>query len=74
LTWTLRGCWVGAWLAAAVAGWQVHALGLERAHGDTNAIQFGNVAVLLALLAAFASVAFVKGQSQDGAGDPEEGA
>jgi multicomponent Na+:H+ antiporter subunit F len=33
-----------------------------------------DVAVLLALLAAFASVAFVKGQSQDGAGDPEEGA
>lgn len=55
LTWTLRGCWVGAWLAAAVAGWQVHALGLERAHGDTNAIQFGNVAVLLALWSALAA-------------------
>ncbi len=55
LTWTLRGCWVGAWLAAAVAGWQVHALGLERAHGYTNAIQFGNVAVLLALWSALAA-------------------
>lgn len=41
------------------------------------AAQSGNraildVAVLLSLLASFASVAFVKGQSSDGAGDPEE--
>lgn len=31
-----------------------------------------DVALVLALLAAFAAVAFVKAQSADGAGDPEE--
>ena len=55
LTWTLRGCWVGAWLAAGIAGWQVWGLGLERAHGHTNAIQFGNLAVLLALWSTLAA-------------------
>ncbi|MDW8336827.1 MAG: O-antigen ligase family protein [Tepidimonas sp.] len=55
LTWALRGCWVGAWLAAAVAAWQIHGLGLERAHGHTNAIQFGNVAVLLSLWSVLAA-------------------
>ncbi len=33
-----------------------------------------DVALVLALLAAFASVAFVKAASSDGAGDPEEDA
>ncbi|MDM7456993.1 MAG: O-antigen ligase family protein [Tepidimonas sp.] len=56
LTWTLRGCWLGAWGAAAVASWQMHAMGLERAHGYLNAIQFGNVAVLLALWSALAAL------------------
>jgi multicomponent Na+:H+ antiporter subunit F len=31
-----------------------------------------DVALVLALLAAFATVAFVKSQTRDGAGDPEE--
>ena len=37
--------------------------------GDWAAL---DVALVLALLAAFAAVAFVKAQSADGAGDPEE--
>lgn len=56
LTWTLRGSWVGAWLAAGIAGWQVWGLGLERAQGHTNAIQFGNLAALLALWSALAAL------------------
>ncbi|TSE28777.1 O-Antigen ligase [Tepidimonas thermarum] len=44
----LWGCWVGAWLAGGIAAWQVFVLGLPRAHGFTNAIPFGNIALLLA--------------------------
>jgi multicomponent Na+:H+ antiporter subunit F len=33
-----------------------------------------DVAIVLALLAAFAAIAFVKASTPDGAGDPEEGA
>lgn len=43
------GCWVGALLAGAMAAWQWLWLGLDRAAGHTNAIQFGNLALLLAL-------------------------
>lgn len=43
------GCWVGAWAAGATAAWQVGVLGWDRAWGYTNAIQFGDVALLLAL-------------------------
>lgn len=34
--------------------------------------QMLDVALVLALLAAFAAIAFVKAQSEDGSGDPEE--
>jgi len=50
--WLRRGCWTGAWLAGLTAAWQVHGLGAERASGYTNAIQFGNIALLLALWSA----------------------
>lgn len=43
------GCWVGAAGAGLLAGWQVLVQHLERAEGYTNAIQFGNLALLLAL-------------------------
>lgn len=43
------GCWVGALSAGATAAWQVHILDWERAWGYTNAIQFGDLALLLAL-------------------------
>lgn len=43
---------------------------LAAAGGNPHAI---DVALVLALLAAFAAVAFVKAASPDGAGDPEEG-
>ncbi len=43
------GCWVGAWSAGATAAWQVGVLEWDRAWGYTNAIQFGDVALLLAL-------------------------
>ncbi|WP_029030738.1 monovalent cation/H+ antiporter complex subunit F [Salinarimonas rosea] len=42
---------------------------LAAATGETAAI---DVALVLALLAAFATVAFVKSASHDGLGDPEE--
>ena len=42
---------------------------LAAAAGDWAIV---DVALVLALLAAFAAVAFVKGTSPDGAGDPEE--
>ncbi|MBY4596378.1 O-antigen ligase family protein [Ottowia caeni] len=42
------GCWVGAWGAGLTAIWQVGFLGWDRAAGYTNAIQFGNLALLLA--------------------------
>lgn len=50
--WLRRGCWTGAWLAGLTAASQVHGLGAERAAGYTNAIQFGNIALLLALWSA----------------------
>lgn len=43
------GCWVGAAGAGLLAGWQVLVQHLERAEGYTNAIQFGNLSLLLAL-------------------------
>lgn len=43
------GCWVGAWSAGLIAIWQWIGSGWERAAGHTNAIQFGNLALLLAL-------------------------
>lgn len=46
--WLQHGCWTGAWLAGLTAAWQWHGLGWERAAGYTNAIQFGDIAVLLA--------------------------
>lgn len=42
---------------------------LAAAEGDTSMV---DVALVLALLAAFAAVGFVKASSPDGAGDPEE--
>ncbi len=42
------GCWIGAWCAGLTALWQVGVLGWDRAAGYTNAIQFGNLALLLA--------------------------
>ncbi|RCX10994.1 O-antigen ligase family protein [Extensimonas vulgaris] len=48
--WALRwGCWVGAAGAGVLAGWQVLVQHLVRAEGYTNAIQFGNLSLLLAL-------------------------
>jgi multicomponent Na+:H+ antiporter subunit F len=41
--------------------------------GATRNTSMIDVALVLALLAAFAAVAFVKASSTDGAGDPEEG-
>ena len=41
------GCWLGAVGAGLLALWQALAQGLERAVGHTNAIQFGNIALLL---------------------------
>jgi O-antigen ligase len=43
------GVWMGAFGAAGVALWQVHGQGLVRATGYTNAIHFGNLALLLGL-------------------------
>lgn len=43
------GCWVGAAGAGLLAGWQVLVQHLDRAEGYTNAIQFGNLSLLLAL-------------------------
>lgn len=42
------GCWAGAIGAGLTALFQVGVLGWERAAGYTNAIQFGNLALLLA--------------------------
>lgn len=41
------GCWVGAGLAGVIAVWDVALLHLARAEGHTNAIHFGNIALLL---------------------------
>jgi len=43
------GCWTGAWSTGLIAIWQWVGSGGERAAGHTNAIQFGNLALLLAL-------------------------
>jgi O-antigen ligase len=45
--WLKLGCWTGAWFAGLTAAWQIHVQGMERASGYTNAIQFGDIAVLL---------------------------
>lgn len=48
-TWPLRwGCWLGACGAGLMAVWQWYYLGMDRAEGHTNAIQFGNISLLLA--------------------------
>jgi O-antigen ligase len=41
------GVWLGALGAAGLAWWQVHGQGLSRATGYTNAIHFGDLALLL---------------------------
>ena len=41
------GIWLGALGAAATAAWQIHGTGMLRAWGHTNAIHFGNLALLL---------------------------
>lgn len=46
------GSIAGALAAAALAAWQVHGLGHERANGAMNAIPFGNDALLLGFFAA----------------------
>lgn len=46
------GVVAGAIGACCMALWQVHGAQLERASGYTNAIQFGNLALLLAVMAA----------------------
>lgn len=47
---TLRwGCWVGALATGLLAAWQWQVLDWDRAAGHTNAIQFGNLALLLGL-------------------------
>lgn len=43
-----RGVTAGAWLALAVAAWQVGVQGLPRAEGNSNPIPFGNSALLMA--------------------------
>jgi len=48
IAWVVRGCWTGAWLAGLTAAWQMFVVGLDRANGYTNAIPFGNIALLLA--------------------------
>ena len=48
----LAGLPIGCFGMGALALWQVLGLGLERATGYTNAIQWGNLALLLACLAA----------------------
>lgn len=48
----LAGLPIGCFGMGALALWQVLGLGMERATGYTNAIQWGNLALLLACLAA----------------------
>lgn len=43
------GCWIGALGTGVLAGWEWLWLGKDRAEGFTNAIQFGNLALLLGL-------------------------
>lgn len=49
-TYLWSGIAVGAIGAGAFAGWQKIVEHLDRAHGTTNAIQFGNISFLLAIL------------------------
>lgn len=46
------GVMAGCWGAGLIAMWQVYGLALPRANGHTNAIQFGNLALLLGVFAA----------------------
>ena len=46
------GVWLGAIGAAATALWQVQVIGMDRAWGHTNAIQFGNLALLMSVWSA----------------------
>ncbi|RMX18469.1 O-antigen ligase domain-containing protein [Vandammella animalimorsus] len=46
-----KGLLAGCLGAGGIALWQVYGLGMARAAGHTNAIQFGNLALLLAVLA-----------------------
>lgn len=43
------GIWLGAWGAACTAAWQTQVLNWDRAWGYTNAIPFGDTALLLGL-------------------------
>jgi O-antigen ligase len=43
------GVWIGALGAGATAAWQIAVMGMDRAWGYTNAIQFGNLALLMAV-------------------------
>jgi len=43
------GIWLGAWSAAGTAAWQIHVLHWDRAWGYTNAIAFGDLALLLGI-------------------------
>lgn len=50
------GVVVGCIGAGLIACWQVYGVGLDRASGHTNAIQFGNLALLLAIMLVLALV------------------
>lgn len=45
--WLMWGCWSGAWLAGGTAVWQVYVVEAARGAWHINAIQFGNIALLL---------------------------
>lgn len=46
------GVWLGAIGAGVTAYWQVQVVGMDRAWGHTNAIQFGNLALLMGVWSA----------------------
>lgn len=55
-----RGLVVGCIGAGLIAIWQVYGQGMERASGYTNAIQYGNLALMLAVMLALAVVCQVR--------------
>lgn len=57
------GLLVGCIGAGLIALWQVYGQGLDRASGHTNAIQFGNLALLLAAMLALALMCHVRALS-----------
>lgn len=54
------GLLVGCLGAGLIALWQVYGQGMDRASGHTNAIQFGNLALLLAAMLALALICNVR--------------